>query len=164
VSGKYRTAAAFRRAIGRYFDRISYETPLEAEVQTGVTAAGRPVCERVPLTENGRPVRRTRYAMPPTLAGLCLHLGLSRREFLALSVREGFADAAESARTRIEAYLEEELCSRDKTTGVAEYLKLAGRWEPGADAPDAADMSMERREAILRRIAEDFGERDERKD
>ncbi len=98
---KFKTAAALRRAADRYFDSISYVQDVKDL-----------------LNMAGEPVKLLRYVQPPTVTGLCLHLGIDR------STWQNYGDESRDPETaavvryvrqRIEAWLEQELLSRDKS-------------------------------------------------
>ena len=93
---KYKTKAAFIRAVSGYFDGITVMAEMEIF---------------------GQIVKRLCYTEPPSVSALCLHLGINRRTWANYSDPEKhpeFADVCEEVRLRIEAYLENELISRTK--------------------------------------------------
>ena len=54
---------------------------------------------------------RKRRTRPYTLSGLCLALGITKRQFKNLKTNKCFCDAVEMALLRIEAYIEENCMS-----------------------------------------------------
>lgn len=57
------------------------------------------------------------YVVPPSIAGLCLQLGIDRstwQNYADPALHPELADVAAEARARIEAYLEQELLTREK--------------------------------------------------
>lgn len=54
---------------------------------------------------------RKRRTRPYTLSGLCLALGITKRQFKSLKTNKCFCDAVEMALLRIEAYIEENCMS-----------------------------------------------------
>ena len=77
---------------------------------------------KVVLNDAGKPVKRVEYVIPPSLEGLCMHLGICRDTWAEYSRREGYAELAAEAKARCEAWLAEQLVSRQK--GV-EGIKFA---------------------------------------
>lgn len=64
----------------------------------------------------GEEMRRLEYLIPPTVGGLCRHLGISRDTWAAYCDREQypeFSDTTTQARERMRAYLEDELLTRE---------------------------------------------------
>ena len=67
--------------------------------------------------DDGEEIKVVQFVVPPSVTGMCLYLGIDR------STWQNYADAAlhpelagicQGARTRIEAYLEQELLTREK--------------------------------------------------
>lgn len=96
--------------------------------------SGEPVLDKQnrPVSVGGR---------TPTLAGLALALGFSRREELLNYPEDGpFAKALRRARLRLEDYLEGELMDKDRFQGAKFNLRNSYGWEdrgPG-DREEAA--------------------------
>lgn len=76
---KYKTAAALKKAVDEYFASISVEA-----IDHGLTV--------------------TLYVKPPTMAGLCLHLGISRSTWSEYGQDEKLGPIVEQARLRAEDY------------------------------------------------------------
>lgn len=94
-----------REAIERYFRSISRTIP--ARDDTG----------GIIRNDDGEEIKVVQFVVPPSVTGMCLYLGIDR------STWQNYADAAlhpelagicQGARTRIEAYLEQELLTREK--------------------------------------------------
>lgn len=99
------TKKGLREAIERYFRSISRTIP--ARDDTG----------GIIRNDDGEEIKVVRFVVPPSVTGMCLYLGIDR------STWQNYADAAlhpelagicQGARTRIEAYLEQELLTREK--------------------------------------------------
>lgn len=131
---KYRTAAAFARAVDRYFRSISRTEPLTRAVEVGKTAKGKPIYENQAVKNDlGEPVMLQNYLEPPTMSGLCLYLGLSRDAFSEYARRPEFADTAAHARARVEAYLEAQLYRTKQVQGIMFNLQNNFGWRERAD-------------------------------
>lgn len=99
------TKKGLREAIERYFRSISRKIP--ARDDTG----------GIIRNDDGEEIKVVQFVVPPSVTGMCLYLGIDR------STWQNYADAAlhpelagicQGARTRIEAYLEQELLTREK--------------------------------------------------
>ena len=99
------TKKGLREAIERYFRSISRTIP--ARDDTG----------GIIRNDDGEEIKVVQFVVPPSVTGMCLYLGIDR------STWQNYADAAlhpelagicQGARTRIEAYLEQELLTREK--------------------------------------------------
>ena len=99
------TKKGLREAIERYFRSISRTIP--ARDDTG----------GIIRNDDDEEIKVVQFVVPPSVTGMCLYLGIDR------STWQNYADAAlhpelagicQGARTRIEAYLEQELLTREK--------------------------------------------------
>ena len=110
---KYETAKAFEKAVKLYFSGISQIVPLKVDVLVGYTNSGKKKYKLEPITDDdGKMVMTYRYFKPPSVTGLCLHLGMSREALREYGEREGYGEAVRLAKLRIEDYLAEELMMR----------------------------------------------------
>ena len=126
---KYATATAFRTAVNAYFRSISRSVPMKYRQVTGYTNKGKPMYEaETILNDRGKPIMRTAYARPPSVAGLCLHLGMSREALREYGEREEYDEVVQFARLRIEEYLTEELMERDRPDGAKFNLSHNFGW------------------------------------
>lgn len=109
---KYGTAAKLERAVDAYFEAISYETPVVVKTPTGeVDEKGGIKWKTILLKEKtkdpgvgGNPVTVTKWLRPPSMAGLMLHLGISRETWSSYAGLDGYRDVVERARARMEDY------------------------------------------------------------
>lgn len=93
-------------------------------------------CEGIPLENpDGTPVRDKygqiiyRNRRPPTITGLACYLGIeSRSTFLEYQKDPDFAYTITTAKTRVEAYLEERLMDRDGQRGAEFNLRCNYGW------------------------------------
>lgn len=99
------TKKSLREAIEAYFRSISHTVSVRDD--TG----------GIIRNDDGEDIRTVQFVVPPSITGLCLYLGIDR------STWQNYADAekhpelvgiCQGARTRIEAYLEQELLTREK--------------------------------------------------
>ncbi|MBQ7291798.1 MAG: hypothetical protein IJW76_08775 [Clostridia bacterium] len=91
-------AAAFAERAAKYFQECDSTTIFSAVCASCKKDDGCLSC----------PKRRTR---PYTLSGLCLALGITKRQFKDLKTNKCFCDAVEMALLKIEAYIEESCIS-----------------------------------------------------
>lgn len=102
---KYKTKAALSKAIDSYFNSIS------------CTEAAKYLDGKEIKNDEGKPVIVTHFVVPPTVSSLCLYLGIDRstwQNYCDEGLHPEFSQATSLARARIEAYLEEQLLTREK--------------------------------------------------
>ena len=120
---KYKSADALYEAIDAYFDSISYTKPL-TRLFNG---------EEVPLlSDSGRELKRLIYVTPPGITAMCLAIGIDTSTWENYSDPElhpEFRDVTRWAKARIEAYLEEEVNTRDRPQGVIFNLENNYGWK-----------------------------------
>lgn len=167
------TAASFKAAVDRYFRGIATKMPVSG------------VCNM-----DGNEIERVYYVIPPTISGLCLALGIDRRTWqnYADPTKHGgteerpsaYARVCEDVKLRIEAYLNEQLLTREKSLqgiifnlsnnyGWAEKHEHSQVVEFGEKTREtmAQNLTMDEKFALLREAAaeiaeaEDHGEEDE---
>ena len=111
---KYETPAALAEEIEKYFESISAEEDVVRTVFDGTDSGKQKYRTEVVLNRQGEPMRRIIWYTPPTIGGLCLYLGISRKTFSAYAARKGaYADAVAHARSVVMAYLEEKISDPD---------------------------------------------------
>lgn len=165
---KYDTDKKLARAIDGYFASISRTVTVTELVPTGeYTQKGMPVmAPQVVHNDNGEEIRRVEYCAPPSVTDLCLYLGISRETWRAYcdpELHPEFLDTTTRTRARIEAYLERELLTREKSVqGIIFNLQNNYGWKekkelelgPGAvRAASAVGMTMDEKMALLREMA-----------
>ena len=171
-SRKYDTAKKLERAVDAYFASISRTVAVTELQPTGqYTQKGLPVLAPVPVcNDDGAEIRRVEYCTPPSISDLCLHLGITRetwRVYCDPVVHPEFSDTTTRARARIEAYLERELLTREKSVqGVIFNLQNNYGWkekkelELGSGAVRAVTsvgMTTEEKMELLREMAGEIG-------
>ena len=103
---KYKTAKALERAIEKYFRSISATVPM-----AGID--GREI-----LNDEGEPVMKVEYLIPPSVVSMCLYLGIDKRtwaNYCDAKKHPEFAEVTSRAMMRHEAYLVEQSIVREKS-------------------------------------------------
>ena len=151
------TKKTLEEAIDLYFRSIS-------GLRQARNGIGAPI-----LDDDGEPIMVRVYAVPPTISGLCLYLGIDRstwQNYLNREANPDMAGVAEYARARIEAYLEEQLLVREKSVqGIIFNLQNNYGWknktevELGAETrKSAASLSLSEKMAAVKELAENYVE------
>lgn len=112
------TAKKLKKAVDKYFDSICIERPVIVDGEQVYNDEFKPIM--VPV-----------YYRPPGKVNLCLALGIDRRTWLNYSDPDKypeFAEVTSYANTRIEAWLEEEINTRDKPQGIKFNLESNFGW------------------------------------
>ena len=114
---KYRSDKALREAAEGYFASISRVRQVMEERRTGeLDKFGHFVVEWVPVLDGrGEVITEREFVLPPTVGGLCAHLGISRdtwAKYCDKSINPQFAETAEWAREQLLSWREKELMSR----------------------------------------------------
>ena len=154
------TAAGLRRAAERYFAAISRTVPVTETADTGQRdEKGRPVPVTVPVKNRlGEPVYREEYILPPSVADLCLALGLHRSDWRDCCDPERDPALAEETvwiRERIEAWALRELLTRPgkDLKGILCCLENGCFWPERAgereDGDPLAGLDLSRRLALV---------------
>lgn len=104
---KYATAKKLEEAVNSYFASISYEEKLHG-------------------------IRVTRYVKPPTLARLCLHIGISRETWSQYGKDDKLKHIVEQARCRAEDYWVEHLTGKG-AQGAKFALSACYGWREKVD-------------------------------
>ena len=126
---KYETAKAFETAVDAYFKSISRSVPMRIRTLVGYSNKGKPLYDVESFKQdNGKPRMTREYAEPPSVTGLCLHLGMSREALREYGEREELADAVATAKLRIEDYLGRELMTSERVEGVKFNLSHNFGW------------------------------------
>ena len=112
------TPEALRRAVRRYFRSITRTSVLMEPVATGQKdEEGHEIYVQQPiLNDLGQVIEVTRYLLPPTIADMCLRLGIHPSTWSEWSDREKhpeYAETVEHVRQTILAWNQRELLSRE---------------------------------------------------
>lgn len=161
------TKKGLREAIERYFRSISRTIP--ARDDTG----------GIIRNDDGEEIKVVQFVVPPSVTGMCLYLDIDRstwQNYADAVLHPELAGICQGARTRIEAYLEQELLTREKgVQGIIFNLQNNYGWRQkqevelgektrssmGAGELRIADklaLLAEERDALLETEREDDGE------
>jgi len=116
-SKKY-SAKRLRIGIEHYFDSIARRVVLTEPVDSGrKDKKGHKIYKSVPVLNNlGEKITYIKYLFPPTVGGLCEHLGIHRStwaEYCDILLHPEFVDATSRARDRLKNWREEQLLTRE---------------------------------------------------
>ena len=111
---KYKTAKELREGVEQYFRSISYQRPVIVDTPTGfVDDQGHAEVKRRMLCQGpdntGAPVTVTEWLEPPSLAGLCLSLSISKETWSNYTHDEKLKSVTERARLMLEEYWQSRL-------------------------------------------------------
>jgi hypothetical protein len=148
------TAKQFRDAVKRWFDKITTLVPMMD-----------PMGENI-LDMDGNPVVRKAYVIPPTVSGLCLELGIDRKTWqnYADPLKNGgkpdkpsaHSKVCDDARLRIEAYLEEQLLTREKSLqGIIFNLQNNYGWSERHEHSQRVELGEETRKVVAQNLTLD---------
>ena len=138
---KYKTPAAFARAVDKYFDAIRVVRPLiRAEIDYQQTEDGsytvrldqygHPAEKYVrQIAADGKPAEEEIWIKKPSIAGLCVYLKIHRSTWSEYAKREGFADTVERARGRVEEYLAGKVLEKGSSAGAKFSLQHNCGWK-----------------------------------
>lgn len=140
---KYGTANALERAVNAYFAAISYEIPAVVKTPTGeVDEKGGIKWKTILLKEKtkahdagGDPITTTKWLRPPSMAGLMLHLGISRETWSSYAGLDGYKEVVERARAKMEDYWITRLDGKG-ARGAKFALSCCYGWREGGGAED----------------------------
>ena len=138
---KYKTAKALEKAVDAYFAAISYEAPAVVSTPTGeVDKNGGVKWKTVMLKEKtkepgvgGAPVTVTKWLRPPSMAGLMLHLGITKETWSSYGGLEDYGEVVERARARMEDYWTSRLDGKG-ARGAKFALSCCYGWKEGQAA------------------------------
>lgn len=140
-------ARQFEEDANAYFDSISsYEPMMDEE-------------NRTVLNANGLPIFRVIYRVPPTISGLCLALGIDRSTWQNYADPERNPEHAKvcaKIRLRIEAYLEEQLLTREKSVqGIIFNLSNNFGWAERHEHSQRVELGEETRKVVEKNLTLD---------
>lgn len=138
---KYDSASKLQKAIEKYFTKLIVTFPAR-------DAAGEIICDA-----NGEPVMAEGYLKPPSLSGLCLHLGIDRSTWNNYCNREQYPEFSEitaMARLIIENYLEEQLVGRKgNVQGIVFNLQNNYGWKAKQDVELSAGNKLDVKVSVI---------------
>ena len=136
----WRSAGALEAAVEGYFRSISRTVTAEER--------GAPI-----LNDGGEPIRYREYVVPPTVWGLCEHLGISRgtwESYCDPRRYPQFRGAAALARDLMQDWSQRALLSRKDVRGLIYILQNAR--ETAGDGEEGRSLSLSQRRAILEEL------------
>lgn len=122
------TSKALMREVRQYLDSISRTVEVTEQVATGeVDEKGRPLYERREVyNDRGEIIRTREYVIPPTITGICLHLGITPGTWKAWCDHQAhpeLEEATEWVNGVLRAWNEEQLLTRKDVKGVMFHLQ-----------------------------------------
>ena len=117
------TKKALREAVQGYFDSISREITITEKVDNGKRDNyGHVIWDTVPVQNKlGNVAKATEYLVPPTLTGLCLHLGINSSTWSRWSDPKKypeFAEIIEDVQQRMIVWRQEQVLIRKHIAGL----------------------------------------------
>lgn len=114
---KFTSSKALRAAVEEYFGKISRTVDVTERVPTSERDdKGHVIYEDKPvLNDQGEAIRRREFVVPPSVAGLCLHLRIHRATWARWCdhrLHPELEEATEWAQAVLQAWAEEELLLR----------------------------------------------------
>lgn len=139
---------------------------IKPQLTGGTDKKGRPEVVYAPMEgADGNPITRREYIVPPTIAGIYNHLGISHQAWSEYSKRPKYRETVEWAQAQIREYLEAEIITRQgNTNGLIFIYNALGRGsEESGKRGDT--LTIEERRRLLEEIRKgDYGEADNGQD
>ena len=161
---EYRTNAALRKAVERYFDSISRDRIIQEEVVLAEKDSwGHFVKElRAVQDDHGNFMHERDYVIPPTVGGLCGALNISRQTWATYcdhAKNPQFAETTDWAREQMLAWREKELLRRPAKMlkGLTFDLENNWGWRHRAELTEAGAAQEGGVEDFLRKVGEADG-------
>ena len=167
------TPRTLRKAVESYFRKNSRTVTMKEQVNTGQKDGwGHWIYEIQEVTNDaGEPVKILEFVVPPTVGGLCRHLGIHRStwaDYCDPDKHPELQEATSYARETMESYLESALLTRSGKDLKGIIFSLQNNYGyterkevelgPRArKAVTAASIPLEEREKLLREMALEFG-------
>ncbi|MBM6896879.1 hypothetical protein H9X86_05795 [Pseudoflavonifractor capillosus] len=122
------TSKALMREVQQYLDSISRTVEVTEQVPTGeVDEKGHPIYERrVVYNDRGEIIHTREYLIPPTITGICLHLGITPgkwKQWCDHQAHPELEEATEWVEGILRAWSEEQLLTRKDVRGVVFHLQ-----------------------------------------
>ncbi len=149
------TPEALALGVRKYFRSITRRVPLTEQVPTGrMDDKGHPICETRPVINDlGKQVIRTEFILPPSVAGLCEVLGISRATWANYCADAAYQEITEEVRARMLAWNEQELLTRSGKDVKGIIFNLQQNYGYGGEKQEV-EMSGGALEALLRKELE----------
>lgn len=152
---KYKTARALETAVGRYWASISYQKPVIISTPTGeVDEHGNVKHVTKMLTEDedgrlrvdglGKPKTMVEYIEEPSVAGLCLYLGIVKDTWAEYAKSEDLGPVCARFKLRVENYLLSKLDGNKVKTvqGIIFNLKNNYGYQEKCEVENKGDMAV----------------------
>lgn len=105
------TAASLKKGVAAYFNSIRYEQAVvHKEVYKGDDGTAR-YRDVIACDEEGKPIMQKVWTKPPSLAGLCLHLKISRDTWAEYGKDPDMGPIVQEARMIVEDYWSDQLAN-----------------------------------------------------
>lgn len=120
------TKQALESAVRDYFARITREVVIQERVPTGEKDAwGHDVYEWRDVENSlGEKAKRTEYLVPPTLGGLCIHLGIANSTWSRWREQKKYKEIIEFVDDRMIAWRKEQVLIRKDVKGLIWDLEV----------------------------------------
>ena len=163
------TSKALMRQVQQYLDSISRTVEVTEQIPTGeVDEKGRPMYERrVVYNDRGESIRTREYLIPPTITGICLHLGITLgtwKQWCDHRTHPELEEATEWVTGILQAWSEEQLLTRKDVRGVVFHLQNNHGYaqkvevEAGPNTRQAQALSTQEKLALLQELWEGGGQ------
>ncbi|OUN21603.1 terminase small subunit [Pseudoflavonifractor sp. An85] len=164
-----KTSHALMRQVQQYLDSISRTVEVTEQVPTGeVDEKGRPLYERKPIyNDRGEIIRTREYLIPPTITGICLHLGITPgtwKRWCDHQAHPELEEATEWVTGILQAWSEEQLLTRKDVRGVVFHLQNNHGYaqkvevEAGPQTRTAQALTTQEKLALLQELWEGGGQ------
>ncbi len=160
---------ALMREVRQYLDSISRTVEVTEQVPTGeVDEKGHPICERRGVyNDRGEVIHTREYVIPPTITGICLHLGITPgkwQEWCDHQAHPELEEATEWVTGILRAWSEEQLLTRKDVRGVVFHLQNNHGYaqkvevEAGPQTRQAQALTTQEKLALLQELWEGGGQ------
>ncbi len=161
------TKKTLSEAVELYFASITRKVTPTERVDTGERDdKGHKIYEQRPIENSlGEIAEIEEYIIPPTIGGLCRHLGIHRSTWAEYCARPEHEGTAKTVEGRIQAYLEQQLLLRKDVRGIIFDLQNNHGYaekrqielgERAGKAISAGAIPMSEKKALLEEIAREF--------
>ena len=142
------TKGTLEAAVREYFASITREVVIQERVPTGKKDSwGHDVYEWRDVENNlGQVAKRTEYLVPPTLGGLCIHLGIANSTWTRWrdpNKYKSFKPIIEYVDDRLIAWRKEQVVVRDKVSGIIWDLETNYGCGKKSEGPPKMELVME---------------------
>lgn len=164
---KFKTSKALRAAAEKYLDSISRTVEVTEQVPTGnLDDKGHMIMEeKAVVNDRGEVIRAREYLIPPTVVGLCLHLGIHRATWARYCDHQEYPEleeATEWVNSILRLWNEEQLLTRSDKGVKGIMFNLQNNYgyaqkvevEAGPQTREAQTLTTQEKLALLRELWE----------